>query len=146
MSKISEQLNKVAKNVGEFDERIAEEILDVSEEVQKEEDSGRITDELNDVIDELESLEEGVVESIDNVVDELEDVAEASEGKQSKKASLINEGDRIVCLNPLQGIFKGRQYIAGEYVEPNFLVVKEETGERVGIYRADRFCLDNREY
>lgn len=90
------ELLSIAKEVGTFNEKIANEIMDVTKEAN--------------------ALE--------------------------KRASLINQGDRIICLNPVQGIYKGRIYIAGEYVKPNYLLVLEDDGTRVGIFRADRFNID----
>ena len=151
MGKISNQLKKIAKYVGEFDERLANDLLDVTEDYEKDEKLNEIAEDLEDVVDELAELGDGVIENVDNAMSAVDTAIEGIEEVKEKTASikfasLINEGDRIVCLNPLQGIFKGRIYIAGETVEPNYIVVKEENGERVGIYKADRFCLDNKEY
>lgn len=118
------------------------ELKKVAQETKEtEEIDDRVTDEINDVIDELEDLEETAVDNVDDVIDELEDVVESTDKESKKKAALINPGDRIVCLNPVQGLFKGRIYTAGEYAEPNFLVVKDDDGNDVGIFRADRFNI-----
>jgi hypothetical protein len=85
-----------------------------------------------------------------NHVQELEIVANEVEtldnSIENKKASLINPGDKIVCLNPVQGIFKGRVYLADEVIEPNVLIVSELDGTQIGAFQSNRFCLSNNEY
>lgn len=97
-----------------------------------------INKELITAAKEIEDDNEKIANEILDVKDELTEL--------DKQASLINPGDRIVCLNPVQGIYKGRIYLCGEVVAPNFAVVREEDGTPVGIFRMDRFCLDNNEY
>ena len=63
-----------------------------------------------------------------------------------KKAALIEPGEKVVCVNPVQGIYKGRCYIADQYMEPGVLVVTELDGSPVGAFRANRFCLDHNPY
>ena len=94
------ELMGIAKEMGQFNEKIAGEIWDMAKEV--------------------------------NTI--------------SKRASLINQGDRVICLNPVQGIYKGRIYVAGEYVKPNYLAILEDDGTKVGIFRADRFNIDWKAY
>lgn len=176
----SKELNKIAQEVSDNlvdGDKIANEILDVSDEIKVAQDKERIVEEINDVIDELEDLEEGVAEDIDDTISELEEVGDAainddeedeiaieednvgintdspsahvdvvSKKKNMKKASLINEGDLIIAVNPTHGLYKGRRYIAGEKIEKNYIVVAEEDGTEVGIFRSDRFCLDHHEY
>jgi len=94
------ELKKVASEVKEFDERLANEIIETSEEIF-----------------------------------------------QKKEAGLIEEGKRVVCVNPVQGIFRGRIYIIGEEVQPNyFVILEEDTKNRVGIFRGDRFQIDWKAY
>jgi len=90
--------------------------------------------------DELGALAKEI--EVDNykVANDILDVAD--EVKEIKSASLINKNDRIVAVNPLQGLMKGRVYICGDIVAPNYAVIKEDTGEDVGIFRMDRFVLD----
>ena len=96
-----------------------------------------IINELNKISKEVKAFDKDIAEDIHDVIKDFK--------KIDRRASLINKGDRIVCLNPLQGIYEGRIYLAGDYVEPNFLIVKEEDGRDVGLFRADRFCLYNYE-
>jgi hypothetical protein len=86
--------------------------------------------ELNKIAEEVESVDSSKVSSDATV----------------KKAALIEAGNRVVCVNPVQGIYKGRCYIADQYLEPGVLVVTELDGAPVGAFRANRFCLDNNEY
>ena len=104
-----------------------------------------ITKELNDAAKEIEKIQiEEAAEKINGIADEIEELDMFD--VTSKKASLINPGDKIVCLNPIQGIFKGRVYLAGEYIEHGILLVKEQTGEPVGIFNSSRFCVDYKTY
>lgn len=89
------ELNKIASEVKEFDERLASDIVDASKEL---------------------------------------------DGK--KTAALIEKNMRIVAVNPIQGIFKGRLYRAGDEIQPNFIEIFEDDGSKVGIFRADRFLPD----
>jgi hypothetical protein len=116
---IKKELTKVAKEIGEFDERHANEVYDVADETEKVAD---IYDELEKTAQEIESL--------------------------AKTASLLNPGDRIVCLNPVQGVYKGRIYLLKEFTDDakNYSVVSELDGSPVGIYATSRFALDNKEY
>lgn len=64
----------------------------------------------------------------------------------TKNSSLLNQNDRVVCVNPIQGIFKGRIYIVDEYIEPNIVLVSELDGTKVGAFNSSRFVLDHQEY
>ena len=65
-----------------------------------------------------------------------------------KKASLIEEGNNIVCVNPIQGLFKGRVYVAGPKIQDDhaFIEVFEDDGTKVGIFNSGRFLLDWGQY
>lgn len=156
------ELNHVAKTTSEFDEKLATQIYEVAEEMQDLGESvpneQKIVDAIDTVADKVDEIEEAVGEALEEVQDDLDTIAdetEAGEKIANKKKSgyvapnsssgLINEGARIVCLNPLQGIYEGRIYVVGPQVEPGFIVVKEEDGTDVGIYKVERFCLDNKE-
>jgi hypothetical protein len=80
-----------------------------------------------------------------NHVEELILVADKIDNVD-KKASLLNPGDKVVCVNPVQGIFKGRLYLIDDYIEPNIVLISELTGEKIGAFIANRFCLDQKEY
>lgn len=87
--------------------------------------------ELNKVASEVKTFDERLAKEVVEAAKELK-----------KEAALIEEGQKIVCVNPTSGLFKGRIYIADSYAEPNYLLVKEESGEDIGIFRADRFLPD----
>ena len=91
--------------------------------------------ELDAIQKEASTISPEIAKEIGSVVDEL-----------NKSASLLEDGDRIVCVNPVQGIYKGRIYILEHYVRPNYALITETDGSRVGIFRADRFTKDTREY
>jgi len=88
--------------------------------------------------DELKAISKDVEN--DKIATEIREVADAMD----KTASLINEGDAIVCQNEIQGLMKGRAYTCGEIVKPNFAVILDEESP-IGIYRLDRFTLWNHE-
>lgn len=62
--------------------------------------------------------------------------------EMTKEASLIEKGHRLICVNPVQGIYKGRCYIAADYIDPGVIEVTELDGTSVGCYQAGRFCID----
>lgn len=100
--------------------------------------------ELMKIAKDAEDVSEKIANDLLDAADEVEQILkETSDKKIEKKAALINAGDRIICVNPIQGIFKGRIYIAGDYVEPGLLMVLEEDGTKVGCFRAGRFALDH---
>jgi len=91
--------------------------------------------ELNKVANEVKKFDEKLANEIIETSKEIKGT--------KKEASLINQGDRIVAVNQTSGIFKGRIYKAGEEVRPNYRVIEElDSGERVGIFRMDRFLPD----
>ena len=113
-----EELKKVAKETESIDPEFAKKIIATSEELA-----------------ELEKPDEKVEEKDFIKESEDDDKKEASK----KEASYIVPGDKITCVNPIQGIFKGRVYIAGDFVEPGLIVVKEEDGTNVGMFKENRF-------
>ena len=90
-----------------------------------------IMKELAEVKKEASAISPKIAEEIGEIVKEI-----------SKEAALIEEGDRIICTNPVQGIYKGRIYLLDHYTRPNFAVISETDGARVGIFRVDRFVPD----
>jgi hypothetical protein len=90
--------------------------------------------ELGEIAKEIENDNEKVASDILDVADEFQEI---------KNASLINFGDKIINVNPIQGLIKGRSYICGDIVAPNYGIIKEQTGDDVGIFRLDRFVLEN---
>ena len=95
--------------------------------------------ELSKIAKDIENDSEKMANEILDVVDELKDL-------DDKKAALINPGMKIVNVNPKQGLMKGRQYLCGDVVMPNYAVIKELDGTDIGVYRLDRFVVDNNEY
>jgi len=80
------------------------------------------------------------------VANELNKIASEIETPMQKKAQLVQTGEKVVCINPIQGIYKGRQYIADQYLEPGVLIVTELDGTPVGAFNAGRFCKDQNEF
>jgi len=79
---------------------------------------------------------------INKIANELETLGSTKEAS-NKISALIEPGTKIICVNPVQGIYKGRCYIAHEYIEPNVIVINDETsGESIGAFNANRFCID----
>ena len=97
-------------------------------------ETGTLIAELNRTASEIKEFDEDLAEEVSEVSNSL------------KIASLINPEDRVVCVNPVQGVYKGRIYLVDEYLEPGVLIIKETDGSPVGAFRADRFVLDNKEY
>jgi hypothetical protein len=113
-----EELKKVASETKTFDPELAKAIIASSEELAE--------------LDKDENIEEkDFIKESDDDVDEKE--------ASKKEASYIVPGDKITCVNPIQGIFKGRNYLAGDFVEPGLIVVKEEDGQNVGLFKENRF-------
>jgi len=108
-------------------------------------DKTRIKDELSKVATEVESLDPHLAEEIFDVANDI----------KNNHKHLINKDDVIVCANPIQGIYKGRLYVAGEEVKPNYIMIyeneaiDEEDGlklAKIGVFRKDRFVLYHKEY
>ena len=104
-----------------------------------------IKDELKKVAMEVKSLDPHLAEEIFDVANNI----------KNNKKHLINKNDTIVCANPIQGIYKGRLYVAGDEVKPNYIMIyeneaiDEEDGlklSKVGVFRKDRFVLYHKEY
>jgi len=76
------------------------------------------------------------------IADEVEkvDSDKTSSDATVKKAALIEQGEQVICVNPVQGIYKGRCYIVDQYIEPGVVLIHELSGEPVGAFRASRFC------
>ena len=99
-----------------------------------------------DPVVELKKVASEVKKFDEKLADEIIETSKEIKGTK-KEASLINEGDKIVAVNVVQGLFKGRIYRAKEEVSPNYRVIEElDSGERVGIFRMDRFCIFHNEY
>lgn len=63
-----------------------------------------------------------------------------------KQAKLLSNGDRVVCVNAVSPLFKGRIYIVADNSMPGFVSVKEEDGCDVGIFEVNRFLKDWKAY
>ena len=102
--------------------------------------------ELNKIAKELGDFNDKP-KACEKIANEILDVSDELEGAE-KKASLIVAGDRMVCCNPTQGLFKGRIYVAGLPIDPkpNFIEVMEESGDKVGIFDVNRFLPDWKAY
>ena len=61
-----------------------------------------------------------------------------------KEKGIFQTGDRVICANPVQGIYKGRCYIVDENIDPSagVISVTELDGAPVGAFRSSRFCMD----
>lgn len=107
--------------------------------------SAKIANDILDAVDEFDTPE-GDVEMTSAPASNRTKGYSADKQATPKKAALINEGNRIVCVNPIQGIYKGRIYVCGGIPKPGFLTIIEEDGSEVGIFAVNRFLLDNSEY
>ena len=105
----------------------------------------QINDELKKVATEVKSFDPLLAEEVFDVVNDI----------KSNQKHLINKNDVIVCVNPVQGIYKGRLYVAGEDVKPNFIMVYENEAideadglklAKIGVFRKDRFVRYYKEF
>jgi hypothetical protein len=118
-----EELKKIAKEAESIDPEFAKQINASSAELA-----------------EIEQKQDEEVEEKDFIKEsEDEEVTPKVLAATKKEASYIVPGDKITCVNPIQGIFKGRVYLAGDFVEPGLIVVKEEDGTNVGMFKENRF-------
>ena len=117
MEFLSEQLRKIASDSTEVDQELAE--------------------ELNFISAELEELEKE---------NQIQDEVDAARFEVQKQAKLINPGERVVCVDPTQGLYKGRLYLCSDNSIPGFIAIKEDDGSDVGIFEVNRFLLDQKEY
>jgi len=83
-----------------------------------------------------------LINDLNKVADFLESLPEQ---KQEKKAGLFAIGDTIICLNPIEGIVKGDKYRITSIPRINYLAIEDLYGNEIGLFRQDRFCLDNNE-
>lgn len=91
--------------------------------------------------EELRKIAQEILDSDETLAIEINHTAEEIDGIE-KQASLIDPGQRMVCVKPIQGLFHGRVYTAGEYVQPGWIMVLEDNGAPVGTFAADRFLPD----
>jgi len=149
MNPVSE-LNKIGKTVGKFDAKLAAQIYEAAEELFEMDDE-KIVDRLDDTTDRIEDIKD----ELDDVIDELDDIANNTEETaekiaktaEAKSVGLFQEGDKIVLLgSEMQGVYQGRIYIAGQEVSPGYIVVCEENGTQVGIFKKERFNKFNNEF
>lgn len=93
--------------------------------------------ELNEAAKEVNQFNTKLASEINSV---------ASEMTKEAMTGLLQPNMRVVCLNPVQGIFKGRVYIVSEIIEPGIVLISEVDGTKVGAFQGSRFCQDNSEY
>ena len=94
--------------------------------------------ELKEIENEVSKFDKKLASEISDTTDELK-----------KTAGIIESGDKIICVSPVQGLYKGRRYVCSEVLTPPNIGVIEEDDDshtRVGIYRLDRFCKFHNEY
>jgi len=105
----------------------------------------RITEELTKIAKEVKSIDPYLAEEVFDVTNEI----------KNNKKHLINKDDEIVCVNPVQGLYKGRIYVAGKEVKPNYIMVYENEKideldglklAKVGVFRKDRFTRYYKEF
>ncbi len=93
------------------------------------------------------------VKSIDPLL--AEEVFDVANDIKNNKKHLINKDDEIVCVNPIQGIYKGRVYVAGKEVKPNYIMIYENEKidevdglklAKIGVFRKDRFVRYYKEF
>lgn len=99
--------------------------------------SSVVINELNETANEVQQFDTKMASEITSV---------AMEMKKEAMTGFIQPGMRIVCLNPVQGIYKGRTYIAAEKIDQSVIVITELDGTHVGAFRAERFCQDHEEF
>ena len=112
-----------------------------------------ILKQLDHVKKEANTIDPLISEQLEAISDRLSNLSENdfSETDQldvaiSKEANLFNPGCRVVCTNPVSPLYKGRIYIVSDNSIPGFVMIKEETGEDVGIFEVNRFLLDWKAY
>ena len=79
---------------------------------------------------------------LNKIASEIESNKITPDFESRKEHGLLRPGDRVICANPVQGIYKGRCYIVNEFIEPGVISINELSGDSVGCYRASRFCPD----
>jgi hypothetical protein len=107
--------------------------------------------DLNHVKKESSKLDPSIAEQLGAIGDKLasisdDDFKETERFAFEKEAKLLNEGNRVVCVNAVAPLFKGRIYIVSDNSMPGFVAVKEEDGSDVGIFEVNRFLLDWKAY
>ena len=117
METLSQELKKIASQSKDFDKDLADEL-----------------DKLGSELEMVEKSREPV------------DAADVSMFEVQKQAKLINPGEKVVCVNPISPLFKGRVYLCSDNSMPGFIAVKELDGSDVGIFEVNRFVLDQKEY
>jgi len=86
-----------------------------------------------------------LVSEMNTIADMLEEVGSVIEDSE-KEASLFSIGDVLVCVNPIEPIVKGLKYRIIDMPKPNYIVVEDLNGSKIGIFRADRFVKNHNEY
>jgi hypothetical protein len=139
MKDVKNILRKAAKEIEDESEPLAEKMLDAAddaEEIEKKGCAACLEHNPEKQVDEKE--EEKLADP-----DSMTGIHGPNPTAAKKQANgLITENSRIICVNPVQGLFKGYIYIAGPEIEPGLILVKEETGKKVGLFKAERFLPD----
>jgi len=92
---------------------------------------------LTEVAKKVSSIDAELSKGLDNLA--------AHFAKIEKQSRLINDTDKVICVDNFPPLFKGRRYIVSDSTIPGYLAVKEEEGGDVGIFAINRFVLDNNE-
>jgi len=108
-------------------------------------DTLEMKEELTKIATEVKSIDPFLAEEVFDVANKI----------KTEQKHLINKNDVIVCVNPVQGVYKGRLYVAGEEIKPNYIMIYENEAideadglklAKIGVFRKNRFVRYYKEF